>query len=494
MVLVHHGLAGALFPHSVFGHHAAHHNPWVWAAVPRRVRPGREPGPPRRMAAQRAAGPPRPAHRAGQPHAARGDDRPAPPGRAPARSPCSCSTSTTSRTSTTRAATPPGTNCSWPSGERLRGAVRPGDVVARLGGDEFAWWSPTAPTTARKVGERMLGALAHPVLIDGRPLGIHVSIGLADTGTATDRSSRTRCCATPTWRCTWRRRRARTGSSGTPTAWPRPPRTRWSSSRTWRSRSSAGQLRVHYQPTDLPRRRRDDGLRGAAALAAPDARARPAGRVHPAGRGGPAHRRDRPLGPPPGDAAGGRVVAAVRPPDRGGGQPLTPAARRRRRRPGVGEALRASGLPAHQLTLEVTEGVLVRDVDQVADQLRALRALGVRIAIDDFGTGYSSLSYLRRLPADIVKIDRSFVCELGTGRRLDDPRRHDHRTGAQPAPRGRRRGRGDRRAARRPGVAELLARPGLPVRPPAAGGRPAARCPAGPPRRSDPGLTSVSAR
>ncbi|MGY1688684.1 EAL domain-containing protein [Geodermatophilus sp. SYSU D01105] len=83
----------------------------------------------------------------------------------------------------------------------------------------------------------------------------------------------------------------------------------------------------------------------------------------------------------------------------------------------VHAALEASGLPARQLTLEVTEGVLVRDVDLVVRQLRALRALGVRIAIDDFGTGYSSLSYLRRLPADIVKIDRSFVQDLGTGGR-----------------------------------------------------------------------------
>jgi EAL domain-containing protein (putative c-di-GMP-specific phosphodiesterase class I) len=81
----------------------------------------------------------------------------------------------------------------------------------------------------------------------------------------------------------------------------------------------------------------------------------------------------------------------------------------------VADALAESGLPARQLTLEVTEGVLMSDVEQVVDQLRALRTLGVRIAIDDFGTGYSSLSYLRRLPADIVKIDRSFVQELGTG-------------------------------------------------------------------------------
>jgi EAL domain-containing protein (putative c-di-GMP-specific phosphodiesterase class I) len=82
----------------------------------------------------------------------------------------------------------------------------------------------------------------------------------------------------------------------------------------------------------------------------------------------------------------------------------------------VETALRDSGFPAEQLTLEVTEGVLVRDVDRAVAQLEALRALGVRIAIDDFGTGFSGLSYLRHLPADIIKIDRSFVGDLPTGR------------------------------------------------------------------------------
>jgi EAL domain-containing protein (putative c-di-GMP-specific phosphodiesterase class I) len=81
----------------------------------------------------------------------------------------------------------------------------------------------------------------------------------------------------------------------------------------------------------------------------------------------------------------------------------------------VAAALRDSGFPAAQLTLEVTEGVLVQDIDRVIAQLEALRALGVAIAIDDFGTGFSGLSYLRRLPADILKIDRSFVTDLTTG-------------------------------------------------------------------------------
>jgi EAL domain-containing protein (putative c-di-GMP-specific phosphodiesterase class I) len=81
----------------------------------------------------------------------------------------------------------------------------------------------------------------------------------------------------------------------------------------------------------------------------------------------------------------------------------------------VAAALRASGFPARQLTLEVTEGVMVQDVERVIDQLSALRELGVAIAIDDFGTGFSGLSYLRRLPADILKIDRSFVTDLTSG-------------------------------------------------------------------------------
>jgi len=78
----------------------------------------------------------------------------------------------------------------------------------------------------------------------------------------------------------------------------------------------------------------------------------------------------------------------------------------------VGHALAASGLDPASLVLEITESVLVLDVEATATAFRALKALGVRLAIDDFGTGYSSLSYLRQFPIDVLKIDQSFVASL----------------------------------------------------------------------------------
>jgi diguanylate cyclase (GGDEF)-like protein/PAS domain S-box-containing protein len=75
----------------------------------------------------------------------------------------------------------------------------------------------------------------------------------------------------------------------------------------------------------------------------------------------------------------------------------------------VAAALKETGFPPGDLLLEVTESVIARDVAATLQQLKALKLLGVRIAIDDFGTGYSSLSVLQQFPADVLKIDRSFV-------------------------------------------------------------------------------------
>jgi diguanylate cyclase (GGDEF)-like protein len=79
----------------------------------------------------------------------------------------------------------------------------------------------------------------------------------------------------------------------------------------------------------------------------------------------------------------------------------------------VRSALAESGVAPSRLVLEITEGVLIHDPDEMVKRINDLHALGVRVALDDFGSGYSNLAYLQRFPLDKLKIDRSFVAALG---------------------------------------------------------------------------------
>src|SRR5258708_12593586 len=79
----------------------------------------------------------------------------------------------------------------------------------------------------------------------------------------------------------------------------------------------------------------------------------------------------------------------------------------------LGAAIRETGIDPSCIVVELTESILMLDTEHASERLQEFKKLGVRLAIDDFGTGYSSLGYLRRFPFDVLKVDRTFVEEIG---------------------------------------------------------------------------------
>ena len=80
----------------------------------------------------------------------------------------------------------------------------------------------------------------------------------------------------------------------------------------------------------------------------------------------------------------------------------------------IRELIKSSGIPALQLEIEITESIMIESMDKAMNCIKDLKDIGVKIAIDDFGTGYSSLSYLNDFPADLLKIDKSFIDKMNS--------------------------------------------------------------------------------
>ncbi|MCH7342794.1 EAL domain-containing protein [Pelomonas sp. CA6] len=298
--------------------------------------------------------------------------------------------------------------------ERFVNVVRVSDSVARVGADEFVvvLSGLVDEETAMRLGARLIQAMNDPIAFDHHQFNVGASIGLAlfpADGTSVDellRNAEVAMC------------RAKLQARGTVQAY-RPELTeavqhRFELTHALRMANEAAQFRLEYQPQV---RLADGMLMGAEALL----RWR-----HPT-RGPVSPAEFVPLAEETGLIVPiGRWVLeqACAQAARWQGQPGKPqqvavnvSARQLRQGDFVlmlDRILAETGCPPQALELEVTESLLLEDAEQAVALMSELAERGVRVAIDDFGTGYSSLAYLRRLPVRTLKIDRSFVNELGS--------------------------------------------------------------------------------
>ncbi|MBX9932150.1 MAG: EAL domain-containing protein [Methylobacterium sp.] len=292
--------------------------------------------------------------------------------------------------------------------ERLMACLGAGNMVARMGGDEFAILIAASEDQISLLAERIIASLGQPFPIEGQPVRIGVSIGVAvmpRDGADPDLLLRNADLALY---------RAKAAGRNTHRCFEPEMetsiRTRRNLEHELRMAFAAGQITLSYQPTHSVD---DERLTGFEALL----RWR-----HPE-RGFIPPSEFVPLAEESGliGQIGEWVLrtacaeAATWPASIRLAVNLSPVQFRDGRLGAVvASALADSGLPPHRLELEITETVLLAENETNLATLHALRSLGVRIAMDDFGTGYSSLSYLRSFPFDRIKIDRSFVAELDT--------------------------------------------------------------------------------
>jgi len=296
--------------------------------------------------------------------------------------------------------------------KRLRSTLREDDALARLNSDEFAIVQSgvTRPEEAVLLARRLLEALAEPYLLDGHSVVIGASIGIAMSPGDGDESEKLLKSADMALS------RAKNDFRGTFSFFEAEMDARAQSRRKietdLRDAIQNDGLRAYYQPLIDLATGRITGLEALVRWPHPERGmispaefipvAEETGLINPLG-GLMLHRACMDAAGWPDDV---RVAVNLSPLQFRAGNLLAL----------VNDALKQSGLPARRLELEITETLLLEKSSQVLATLHALRALGVRISMDDFGTGYSSLSYLRSFPFDKIKIDQSFVRDLGANR------------------------------------------------------------------------------
>jgi diguanylate cyclase (GGDEF)-like protein/PAS domain S-box-containing protein len=296
--------------------------------------------------------------------------------------------------------------------DRLREAVRTTDTISRQGGDEFLVVIPdqTGANAATRVAEKILRLLAQPFLIEGHEVRVTASIGIAiypDDGS--DFDTLMKLCdiamyfAKESGRATYRLyTQAMKDNSAD----------RLAIEAELARAVDEQQFELHYQPQV-----RLDGERiiGAEALIRwrhPEKGLVPPGRFIPVAE-------ETGLIGPIGDWVLHEACRQATAWRADGLPPMLVSVnlsglqfRREGLAKQVADVLASSGLEAEYLELELTESILLQDVENVMRTMRELKAIGVKLAIDDFGTGYSSLSYLKRFSVDKLKIDQSFIRDL----------------------------------------------------------------------------------
>ena len=296
--------------------------------------------------------------------------------------------------------------------ERLACVVRPEDTLARLGGDEFVVLVEglAGEADALAVAARLEGALAAPFVVAGAELFVTASIGIALAGGPDASPESVVRDADAAMYHAKERGRARSEVFDTQIL-ERAVR-RLETESALRRALSADEFRVAYQPiVDL----RSHQIVGVEALVRWQHPQR--GLLMPDDFVSLAE--DTGLIGQLGAVVLDRACRQVREWGERGERPLAVSVNLSGRQLAdpdlvevVAAGLAASGLDAGLLCLEITESVLMSDVEAAIAALAALRGLGVRLAVDDFGTGYSALAYLKHFPVDHLKIDRSFIVGL----------------------------------------------------------------------------------